>query len=109
MNHERIKGIAEGVGQVADLQDPIGRLSAAISNLDGLKIVQKRVPLGVVAMIFESRPNVSVDAFSLAFKTGNAIILRGGRDAIHSNTALIAVIRQTLVKAGDGCRCGAAG
>ena len=51
-------------------------------------------------MIFESRPNVSVDAFSLAFKTGNAIILRGGRDAIHSNTALIAVIRQTLVKAG---------
>lgn len=100
LNHERIKGIAEGVGQVADLQDPIGQVVRGYINLDGLKIVQKRVPLGVVAMIFESRPNVSVDAFSLAFKTGNAIILRGGRDAIHSNTALIAVIRQTLVKAG---------
>lgn len=100
LNHERIKGIAEGVGQVADLQDPIGQVVRGYTNLDGLKIVQKRVPLGVVAMIFESRPNVSVDAFSLAFKTGNAIILRGGRDAIHSNTALIAVIRQTLVKAG---------
>lgn len=100
LNHERIKGIAEGVGQVADLQDPIGQVVRGYTNLDGLKIVQKRVPLGVVAMIFESRPNVSVDAFSLAFKTGNAIILRGGRDAIYSNTALIAVIRQTLVKAG---------
>ncbi len=100
LNHERIKGIAEGVEQVADLQDPIGQVVRGYTNLDGLKIVQKRVPLGVVAMIFESRPNVSVDAFSLAFKTGNAIILRGGRDAIHSNTALIAVIRQTLVKVG---------
>ena len=100
LNHERIKGIAEGVRQVADLQDPIGQVVRGYTNLDGLKIVQKRVPLGVVAMIFESRPNVSVDAFSLAFKTGNTIILRGGRDAIHSNTALIAVIRQTLVQAG---------
>ena len=100
LNHECIKGIAEGVEQVADLQDPIGQVVRGYTNLDGLKIVQKRVPLGVVAMIFESRPNVSVDAFSLAFKTGNAIILRGGRDAIHSNTALIAVIRQTLVQAG---------
>ncbi len=98
LNHERIKGIAEGVGQVADLQDPIGQVVRGYTNLDGLKIVQKRVPLGVVAMIFESRPNVSVDAFSLAFKTGNAIILRGGRDAIHSNTALIAVIRQVKEK-----------
>lgn len=76
LNHERIKGIAEGVGQVADLQDPIGQVVRGYTNLDGLKIIQKRVPLGVVAMIFESRPNVSVDAFSLAFKTGNAIILR---------------------------------
>ncbi|MDE7536651.1 glutamate-5-semialdehyde dehydrogenase, partial [Streptococcus agalactiae] len=65
-----------------------------------LKILKKRVPLGVIAMIFESRPNVSVDAFSLAFKTGNAIILRGGKDAIFSNTALVNCMRQTLQDTG---------
>ena len=100
LDAKRIEGIVEGVRQVADLQDPIGQVVRGYTNLDGLKIVQKRVPLGVIAMIFESRPNVSVDAFSLAFKTSNAIILRGGRDAIHSNTALVTVIRKTLVKAG---------
>lgn len=91
---ERIKGISEGVLQVAELEDPIGQVIKGYTNLDGLKIVQKRVPLGVIAMIFESRPNVSVDAFSLAFKTNNAIILRGGRDALHSNMALVQVIRR---------------
>lgn len=75
---ERIEAIAQGVQQVADLADPIGQVIKGYTNLDGLKILQKRVPLGVIAMIFESRPNVSVDAFSLAFKTNNAIILRGG-------------------------------
>ncbi|WP_270275011.1 glutamate-5-semialdehyde dehydrogenase [Streptococcus infantarius] len=96
----RIEGIVEGVRQVADLQDPIGQVVRGYTNLDGLKIVQKRVALGVIAMIFESRPNVSVDAFSLAFKTSNAIILRGGRDAIHSNTALVTVIRKALAEEG---------
>jgi len=100
LDAKRIEGIVEGVRQVADLQDPIGQVVRGYTNLDGLKIVQKRVPLGVIAMIFESRPNVSVDAFSLAFKTSNAIILRGGRDAIHSNIALVTVIRKALVKAG---------
>lgn len=100
LTEERIKGVAEGVNQVADLQDPIGQVVRGYTNLDGLKIVQKRVPLGVIAMIFESRPNVTVDAFSLAFKTGNAIILRGGRDAIHSNTALASVIRKVLATSG---------
>ena len=100
LDAKRIEGIVEGVRQVADLQDPIGQVVRGYTNLDGLKIVQKRVPLGVIAMIFESRPNVSVDAFSLAFKTSNAIILRGGRDAIHSNAALVTVIRKTLAKAG---------
>lgn len=100
LDAKRIEGIVEGVRQVADLQDPIGQVVRGYTNLDGLKIVQKRVPLGVIAMIFESRPNVSVDAFSLAFKTSNAIILRGGRDAIHSNTALVTVIRKALAKAG---------
>ncbi|MBM7635641.1 glutamate-5-semialdehyde dehydrogenase [Streptococcus saliviloxodontae] len=100
LNSERIEGIAEGLRQVADLEDPIGQVVRGYTNLDGLKIVQKRVPLGVIAMIFESRPNVSVDAFSLAFKTNNAIILRGGRDAIHSNKALVSVIRKALEDAG---------
>ena len=92
----RIQAMAEGLRQVADLQDPIGRVVQGFTNLDGLKIVQKRVPIGIIAMIFESRPNVSVDAFSLAFKTNNAIILRGGRDALNSNKILVNLIRQTL-------------
>ncbi|MSU86194.1 glutamate-5-semialdehyde dehydrogenase [Streptococcus dysgalactiae] len=97
---ERIEAIAQGVQQVADLADPIGQVIKGYTNLDGLKILQKRVPLGVIAMIFESRPNVSVDAFSLAFKTNNAIILRGGKDALFSNKALVKLIRQSLEKSG---------
>ena len=100
LTEDRIAGIAEGVRQVADLQDPIGKVVRGYTNLDGLKIVQKRVPMGVIAMIFESRPNVSIDAFSLAFKTNNAIILRGGRDAINSNKALVTVARKALENAG---------
>lgn len=100
LTEDRIAGIAEGVHQVADLQDPIGQVVRGYTNLDGLKIVQKRVPMGVIAMIFESRPNVSIDAFSLAFKTNNAIILRGGRDAINSNKALVTVARKALETAG---------
>lgn len=96
----RIQAIAAGVAQVADLPDPIGTVLRGYTNADGLEILQKRVPLGVIAMIFESRPNVAVDAFSLAFKTGNAIILRGGRDARHSNAALVDTIRRTLHAAG---------
>lgn len=100
LTEDRIAGISEGVRQVADLQDPIGQVVRGYTNLDGLKIVQKRVPMGVIAMIFESRPNVSIDAFSLAFKTNNAIILRGGRDAINSNKALVTVARKALENAG---------
>ena len=100
LTEDRIAGIAEGVRQVAALQDPIGQVVRGYTNLDGLKIVQKRVPMGVIAMIFESRPNVSIDAFSLAFKTNNAIILRGGRDAINSNKALVTVARKALKNAG---------
>ncbi|HEQ4658271.1 glutamate-5-semialdehyde dehydrogenase [Streptococcus pyogenes] len=100
LTSERIKAMAQGVQQVADLADPIGQVIKGYTNLDGLKILQKRVPLGVIAMIFESRPNVSVDAFSLAFKTNNAIILRGGKDALHSNKALVKLIRQSLEKSG---------
>ncbi|HGI1213666.1 TPA: glutamate-5-semialdehyde dehydrogenase [Streptococcus pyogenes] len=100
LTSERIKAMAQGVQQVADLADPIGQVIKGYTNLDGLKILQKRVPLGVIAMIFESRPNVSVDAFSLAFKTNNAIILRGGKDALNSNKALVKLIRQSLEKSG---------
>ncbi len=100
LTEDRIAGIAEGVRQVADLQDPVGQVVRGYTNLDGLKIVQKRVPMGVIAMIFESRPNVSIDAFSLAFKTNNVIILRGGRDAINSNKALVTVARKALETSG---------
>lgn len=100
LTSERIKAIAQGVQQVANLADPIGQVIKGYTNLDGLKILQKRVPLGVIAMIFESRPNVSVDAFSLAFKTNNAIILRGGKDALYSNKALVKLIRQSLEESG---------
>ncbi len=100
LTSERIKAMAQGVQQVADLADPIGQVIKGYTNLDGLKILQKRVSLGVIAIIFESRPNVSVDAFSLAFKTNNAIILRGGKDAFHSNKALVKLIRQSLEKSG---------
>lgn len=97
---ERIVDIAEGVRQVAALPDPVGQVINGYINIDGLRILQKRVPLGVVGMIFESRPNVGVDAFALCFKTNNAVILRGGKDAIHSNQALVQVIKTALTAAG---------
>lgn len=97
---ERISDMALGLRQVADLPDPIGQVLQGFTNLDGLKIVQKRVPLGTVGMIFESRPNVTIDAFSLCFKTGNSILLRGGSDAIHSNTVLVEIIKESLRKQG---------
>ncbi|MGO2314628.1 MAG: glutamate-5-semialdehyde dehydrogenase [Pseudolactococcus laudensis] len=97
---ERIVDIAEGVRQVAALPDPVGQVINGYTNIDGLRILQKRVPLGVVGMIFESRPNVGVDAFALCFKTNNAVILRGGKDAIHSNQELVQVIKTALTAAG---------
>ncbi|MFZ2609119.1 MAG: glutamate-5-semialdehyde dehydrogenase [Lactococcus raffinolactis] len=97
---ERIQDIAEGVRQVAALPDPVGQVINGYTNIDGLRILQKRVPLGVVGMIFESRPNVGVDAFALCFKTNNAVILRGGKDAIHSSKALVQVIKSALTAAG---------
>ena len=100
LTSERIIDIAEGVHQVAALPDPVGQVINGYTNIDGLRILQKRVPLGVVGMIFESRPNVGVDAFALCFKTNNAVILRGGKDAIHSNQALVQVIKSALTAAG---------
>lgn len=97
---ERISDMALGLRQVAELPDPIGQVLQGFTNLDGLKIVQKRVPLGTVGMIFESRPNVTIDAFSLCFKTGNSVLLRGGSDAIHSNMVLVEIIKESLREQG---------
>lgn len=97
---ERIQDMATGLRQVAALADPIGNVDRAWRNDAGLMIAKERVPLGVIGMIFEARPNVTADASALCFKTGNAVILRGGKEAIHSNQALVTVLRGALREAG---------
>ncbi len=96
----RFDGMTEGIRQVAALEDPIGEVLSMKKRPNGLMIGQKRVPIGVIGIIYESRPNVTVDAFALTFKTGNAVILRGGSDCIHSNIALVNVIRNSLRDSG---------
>lgn len=98
LTEERIRDMAEGLKQVAALDDPIGEVLSMKNRPNGLRIGKKRVPLGVVGIIYESRPNVTADAFGLCFKTGNAVILRGGSDAIHSNLAITEVIQAGLKK-----------
>ena len=100
LNGERIKGMVEGLLQVADLEDPIGEITHMKKRPNGLMIGYQKVPLGVVAIIYESRPNVTVDAFSLTFKSGNAAILRGGSDCINSNIMLVDIIRDSLKSMG---------
>ncbi len=100
LTKERIGDMAEGLRQVANLADPVGEVLSMKTTPQGLQIGKKRVPLGVIGIIYESRPNVTADAFGLCFKTGNAVILRGGRDAIHSNTAIVQVIREALAGCG---------
>lgn len=96
LNHQRIADIADAILQIIDLTDPIGEILETIEKDNGLKIVNTRVPIGVVGMIYEARPNVTVDAATLAVKTGNAIILRGSSSAIHSNLAIVKVIHEAL-------------
>ncbi len=96
----RIEGMAEGLRQVADLEDPVGEVISMKQRPNGLMIGQKRVPLGVIGMIYEARPNVTADAFGLCFKSGNAVILKGGSDAIYSNLAIVEQIRKGLSDAG---------
>ena len=96
MTESRIEGMAEGLRQVAALDDPIGEVTGMKKRPNGLLIGQKRVPLGVIGIIYEARPNVTADAFALCFKTGNVVILKGGSDAIHSNEAIVNSIRATL-------------
>ena len=98
LTEERIAGMAEGLRQIADLEDPIGATLWEKVRPNGLRIGKRVVPLGVVGIIYESRPNVTADAFGLCFKTGNVVILRGGSDAIHSNLAVTKVIQDGLKK-----------
>ena len=100
VNEARVKAMADGILQVADLKDPVGEVLSMTNRPNGLMIGKKRVPLGVIGMIYESRPNVTPDAFCLCFKTGNAVILRGGSDCIHSNLAITKVIRAALASQG---------
>lgn len=100
LTEERIEGMAEGIRQVVALADPVGEVISMKTTPSGLQIGQKRVPMGVIGIIYESRPNVTADAFALCFKTGNAVILRGGSDAIYSNTAICEVIREALQSEG---------
>ena len=98
---ERINAIAAEIEKIASLDDPIGKVDEMWTNTDGLRIGKKRVPLGVIGIIYESRPNVTTDAASLAFKSGNAVILRGGKEAFFSNQLLVQLLQQVLLSAGE--------
>jgi glutamate-5-semialdehyde dehydrogenase len=100
LNHDRILGMAQGLLDIVALPDPVGEVLSMTNRPNGLIIGQKRVPIGVVGIIYESRPNVTADAFGLCFKTGNAVILRGGSDAINSNKAIVDIIKAALQKTG---------
>ncbi|MHA5221420.1 glutamate-5-semialdehyde dehydrogenase [Dysosmobacter sp. Phy] len=105
LNAERIAGIVDGVRQVAALPDPIGKVDKMETRPNGLIIGRRRVPLGVIAIIFEARPNVTVDAAALCLKSGNVCILRGGREAIRSNRCVTELMRQALEQAGLPADC----
>ncbi len=98
---ERINAMVAEIEKIASLDDPIGKVDEMWTNTDGLRIGKKRVPLGVIGIIYESRPNVTTDAASLAFKSGNAVILRGGKEAFFSNQLLVQLLQQVLVSAGE--------
>jgi glutamate-5-semialdehyde dehydrogenase len=100
LTDERIEGIAEGVRQVAALEDPVGEVLSMKRRPNGLLVGQVRVPMGVIGIIYESRPNVTIDTFALCFKAGNAVVLRGGSDCIHSNLALVKIVKDALIEAG---------
>ncbi len=95
---ERVEGMAEGLRQIAELDDPVGEIIESFDRPNGLHIDKVRVPMGVIGIIYEARPNVTADAFGLCFKTGNAVILKGGKDAFYSNEAITEVIRETLTQ-----------
>lgn len=97
LDENRILDMAKGIEKIADLSDPISETIEGKTLENGLEILKRRVPLGVIAIIYESRPNVTLDAFGLCFKTGNAVILRGGTDAIYTNIAITNIIKNALI------------
>lgn len=100
LNKERIRSMAEGLRDVALLPDPIGEVVFMKTLDNGLTVGQKRVPMGVIGIIFEARPNVTADAFGLCFKAGSATILRGGKEALHSNTTIVKIFQLALTEIG---------
>ena len=100
LDESRIKGIADGLREIVKLDDPIGKITEEFERPNGLKIKKRLVPIGVVGVIYEARPNVTADVFGLCFKTGNAVILKGGSDALESNKAIVKVIKSALEKGG---------
>ena len=96
LSEERIEGMAQGVRDIAKLKDPVGEVLNTVTRPNGLIIKKVRVPMGVIGIIFESRPNVTSDAAAICLKAGSAVILRGGKDAINSNTAIVKVMRKAL-------------
>lgn len=100
LTKDRIQSMASGLESIVGLKDPVGELISMENRPNGLSIMSKRVPIGVIGIIYESRPNVTCDAFGLCFKTSNAVILRGGSDAIHSNMAIVKVLQQGLASVG---------
>ena len=96
LNEKRIDSLANSVLEIASLPDPIGEVVRGVHLPNGVELVSKRVPLGVVLVIYESRPNVTIDVGALSFKSGNVAILRGGSEAIHSNLVLIGIFRSVL-------------
>ena len=105
LNRERIEGMAQGVEQVAALPDPVGEIVEGSVRPNGLQVQKVRVPLGVIGMIYEARPNVTSDAAALCLKAGNAVILRGGKEAICSNRAVVGALGRALERAGLPAAC----
>lgn len=100
LSEKVIEGMARGMEEIAELPDPVGRITGMARRPNGLVVGRMRIPLGVVAIIYESRPNVTADAAALCLKSGNAVILRGGSEAIHSNAAIVKILRESLRSTG---------
>src|SRR5690606_24945205 len=100
LSDKTLAGMAKGLREIAAMPDPVGSLGPTTTRPNGMRVAQMRVPLGVIGIIYESRPNVTIDAAALCLKSGNATILRGGSEAFHSNQALGAIIQEGLAQAG---------
>ena len=105
LNEERLLDMVQGIKDIALLDDPIGEIIEGKKLENGLEIIKKRVPIGVIAIIYEARPNVTTDAFALCFKTGNSVILKGGSDAINTNIEIVKVIKKTIKKFNVNSNC----